>query len=167
MQIKLIFTRKVLRLTSFWMWDFLELENGLINWELSDVLLKCDHKRKRTMHTGTLFAENCFFPDSAYDCIIYWEHSVLRVLCVPSVLDPHFFYWNRSVECYRRKLLNWTGFVSIGYCCQENAIIHANPRPSMDQVKTTQLTDKVMFHSWFGTDLRRLGFEEMLMQKEN
>ena len=51
--------------------SFLELENGLINCELSDVLLKCDHKRKRTMHTGTLFAENCFFPDSAYDCIIY------------------------------------------------------------------------------------------------
>ena len=37
----------------------------------------------------------------------------------------------------------------------------------MDQVKTTQLTDKVTFHSWFGTDLRRLGFEEMLMEKEN
>ena len=30
MQIKLIFTRKVLRLVSFWKWEFLELGNGYI-----------------------------------------------------------------------------------------------------------------------------------------
>ena len=34
MQIKLIFTRKVSHLASFWKWDLLELENGLFRWSL-------------------------------------------------------------------------------------------------------------------------------------
>ena len=36
MQIKLIFTRKVVHLTSFWKWRFLELGNGLLTKEWSD-----------------------------------------------------------------------------------------------------------------------------------
>ena len=32
MQIKLLFTRKVLHLPSFWKWEFLELGNGLFSW---------------------------------------------------------------------------------------------------------------------------------------
>ena len=36
MQIKLIFTRKVLRLVSFWKWEFLELASGYIRlWAFS------------------------------------------------------------------------------------------------------------------------------------
>ena len=31
-QIKLIFTRKVMHLTSFWKWDFLDFGNGLLHW---------------------------------------------------------------------------------------------------------------------------------------
>ena len=32
MQIKLLFTRKVLHLPSFWKWEFLELGNSLFSW---------------------------------------------------------------------------------------------------------------------------------------
>ena len=73
---KLIYTRKVLYLASFWKWKFSELENGLII-DHSDVALRRLGPYSAEQHHETVLGKKLAAPPSLSIIIRFWETAHL------------------------------------------------------------------------------------------